>query len=347
MRPDRKLTFTAWLASILVCGAVTDNPAVLASGQLSANATVTGQPASLTEVPVPTPNAAPTDLTIALDGSLWFTEKNANKVARLTSAGVFTEYAVPTASSAPEWITAAPSGYVWFTERYGRKIGRIHYSGGPVAEFAVPGTGAFATAITTDASGKVWIALNQQPNVARIGSISSTGVITLLPTGASQTMITSLVKGPDGNLWATQVSSYWGDSVARITTAGWGTFTNYRLANRSAGPQHITVGPDHNLWFTEANAAKIGRITTAGSIVEYALPSGARPQRIAAGPDGNLWFTERYPDQIGQITTAGFVSEYPIPTPSSQPMGIVSDGAAEVSFAEQAANQIGLIGWPF
>jgi len=346
MRRNRRLTLTAWLASILCGYALTSNHAVLARGQMSPTPTVTGQPASLTELSVPTPNAAPIDVAIAVDGSLWLTEKNANKIARLAHDGTLTEYAIPTASSAPEWITATPSGYVWFTERYGRKIGRIRYSGGPIAEFAVPGTGAFPTAITTDANGKVWIALNQQPNLARIGSISSTGVITLVPTAASQTMITGIVKGPDGNLWATQVSSYWGDSVARINTAGWGTFTNYRLANRSAGPQHITVGPDDSLWFTEANAAKIGRITTTGSIAEFALTSGARPQRIAAGPDGNLWFTERYPDQVGQITTAGLVSEFAIPTPSSQPLGIIGDGAAEVYFAEQAGNRIRLIAWP-
>src|SRR5262245_40717098 len=77
-------------------------------------------PAVLTEfAPLPTLNAAPTGLTRAADGSVWFAERSANKVARMSATGVLTEYAIPTANSAPEQLTASPDGYVWFTERYG------------------------------------------------------------------------------------------------------------------------------------------------------------------------------------------------------------------------------------
>src|SRR5262245_21169494 len=133
---------------------------------------------SVLEFPtLPTANAAPTAITKAADGSLWFTEKNANRVARITTAGVLTEYNVPTANSGPERITASPDGYVWFTERTGGRIGRIRQSGRTIAEFVVPGVGAFPTAITTDLTGKVWFASSQQPGTARIGSISSAGAI--------------------------------------------------------------------------------------------------------------------------------------------------------------------------
>ena len=55
----------------------------------------------------------------------------------------------------------------------------------------------------------------------------------------------------------------------------------------------ITVGPDGALWFTEENGDKIGRITTAGDITEYPIPTvPAAPSEITTGPDGALWFTE-------------------------------------------------------
>src|SRR5262249_6076935 len=130
---------------------------------------------------------------------------------------------------------------------------------------------------------------NQQPNVSRIGKITSAGVITELARAATQTYITGIVGGPDGNLWVTEVSSYWGDAVAKVNTAGWGTFTNDKLPNASAGPQSITVGPDNNLWFTEKNASAIGRITTTGLLTEYALAAGRGPQQIVAASDGALW----------------------------------------------------------
>ena len=49
----------------------------------------------------------------------------------------------------------------------------------------------------------------------------------------------------------------------------------------------------------------IGRITPAGTITEYGLPTFySSPGGIAAGPDGNLWFTERYVKghRIGRIS---------------------------------------------
>src|SRR6266516_3008942 len=61
-----------------------------------------------------------------------------------------------------------------------------------------------------------------------------------------------------------------------------------------AGLANITAGPDGNLWFTEPNIDRIGRITPAGVVTEFSagITAGARPYDITAGPDGNLWFTE-------------------------------------------------------
>ena len=71
-----------------------------------------------------------------------------------------------------------------------------------------------------------------------------------------------------------------------------------------AGPDQIAAGPDGNLWFTEAFGNKIGRITTAGVITEFAVPTaGSGPFGITAGPDGAVWFLESFSNKIGRITT--------------------------------------------
>jgi virginiamycin B lyase len=81
-----------------------------------------------------------------------------------------------------------------------------------------------------------------------------------------------------------------------------------------------TAGPDGNLWFTEYLGNKIGRITPAGTVTEFAIStSGSFPYGMTAGPDGNLWFTESGGNQIGHITPAGVVTEFPIPTRESSP----------------------------
>jgi hypothetical protein len=79
------------------------------------------------------------------------------------------------------------------------------------------------------------------------------------------------------------------------------------------------------LWFTEEGANKIGRITIAGAVSEYAIPTASsQPEDITMGPDGALWFTELKGNKIGRITTVGAVTEYVIPTASSQPEDITT-----------------------
>jgi virginiamycin B lyase len=46
----------------------------------------------------------------------------------------------------------------------------------------------------------------------------------------------------------------------------------------------------------------IGRITTAGIVTEYRIPTDdSHPLGITAGPDSTVWFTEEYTNKIGRI----------------------------------------------
>jgi hypothetical protein len=96
------------------------------------------------------------------------------------------------------------------------------------------------------------------------------------------------------------------------------------------------------LWFTEFGGNRIGRITTAGVITEYTVPTAASgPSVIAAGPDGALWFSEYDGNKIGRVTTSGAFAEYSIPTASGAPVGIVAGPDGALWFAEQGGNKIG------
>src|ERR1022692_4612572 len=77
-------------------------------------------------------------------------------------------------------------------------------------------------------------------------------------------------------------------------------------------PFDITAGPDGNLWFTENQGNRIGRITPLGAVTEFSvgISPSAGPGEITAGPDGNLWFTERLIDRIGMITSTGVVTKF-------------------------------------
>jgi hypothetical protein len=118
-----------------------------------------------------------------------------------------------------------------------------------------------------------------------------------------------------------------------------GDLTEFSLPAGSIATD-ITTGPDGALWFTENASNKIGRITTAGAIAEFPIPTaGSGLRGIITGPDGALWFTENVSNKIGRITTAGVITEIPVPTPSST--GITAGPDGTVWFTEFAANKIG------
>ena len=121
--------------------------------------------------------------------------------------------------------------------------------------------------------------------------------------------------------------------------------SGYPLATDS-GPGSIVAGPDGALWFTEYLANNIGRITTAGAVTTYAVPTfDAGPSGITVGPDNALWFTEENPsaNKIGRITTAGKFTEYPLPTAQSYPGSIALGPDHALWFTETGTNKIGRI----
>ena len=115
----------------------------------------------------------------------------------------------------------------------------------------------------------------------------------------------------------------------------------YSLPNAMSHPNGITAGPDGALWFTEFSSNRIGRITTAGAIAEYPVPSGP-PEVIAVAADGALWFTEYDSSKIGRITTNGVITEYPVPSADSHP-GITKGPDGALWFTEDLGNKIARI----
>jgi virginiamycin B lyase len=122
------------------------------------------------------------------------------------------------------------------------------------------------------------------------------------------------------------------------------TITEYPIPTAASGPQAITSGPDGNLWFTEQDGNKIGRVTPGLSFTEITVPTPAsHPFGITPGPDGNLWFTENFASKIGRITPAGTITELPLPTAGSGPREITTGPDGNLWFVETSGNRIGRI----
>ena len=77
---------------------------------------------------------------------------------------------------------------------------------------------------------------------------------------------------------------------AHINTAG-GSLGGGVAHPGGSNVNAITTGADGALWFTESALDKVGRVTTAGALTDFALPGCDVPSGIAKGTDNLLYVT--------------------------------------------------------
>jgi virginiamycin B lyase len=157
--------------------------------------------AHFTMFDVPTADSWPLGITLGLDGALWFTERQANKVARMTLTGSFTEWDL-LPGAFPNRIVVGPDGALWFTELRTGQIGRITVDGS-LTETPIAGG---PVGITVGPDNNLYVALWFSHQLGRIDSTAHL-VRTWTVPGALQ------VAGSHGDLWLTDAFS---NTVARV-----------------------------------------------------------------------------------------------------------------------------------
>jgi streptogramin lyase len=307
------------------------------------------------------------------DGALWFTDSGAvveldsgNKIGRISTGGSVSTFTVP--AGVGSGIAAGPDGALWFVAGTliagGAQIDRLT-TGGSITEFPIFSTIGTANLgpIAAGSDGNLWFTVGSYflstPGIARM---TTAGAITLYTVPTANSNFTSIISGPDGALWFTEYTGQPGQSsfdakIGRITTAG--TITEYTVPSAGsdggaycvfARPAGIAAGPDGALWFTIPYGNKIGRITTAGAVTEYSLPTNqSGPAGITAGPNGALWFTESCGNKIGTITTGGAITEYSAGLSGGGPSSITLGPDGNLWFtevpAQNANTKIGVLTW--
>ncbi|HSZ57668.1 MAG TPA: hypothetical protein VK797_18545, partial [Tepidisphaeraceae bacterium] len=237
---------------------------------------------AVTEFAIPTDSALPDQITVGPDGDLWFLETGLSQIAKITTTGKVTGFAMPSADSSPSALAAGPGGDVWFVDSGNNEVGKITPAG-TVTEFSFDQTNlTLVGGIVEGPDGNLYAAAQDDSGNGALARVTPAGKINSI---SIPDYPTDLTVGPDGNLWVDASGA-----IDRVTTAG--AATSFAVPNQDS-TFGITSGPDGALWFGSYGQNPMGRITTAGGIVEF-NPPGVGQQSfvdaLAIGPGKQIWY---------------------------------------------------------
>ncbi len=337
-------------------------------------------------------NSQPAEI-VSADGMLWLTEQSANAIGMVnpSSPDNVQSFSNSMPSNAGlNAIAAGPAGShsVWFTEptvAFHGEIGMLSTSNPSQAiqSFSPQGltVAARPTGITLGPDGNgnqvIWYTDPSNNAIGMINPSNTSSIPAEIAVPSNMvgfgTFNSQITAGPGGNLYFTEVKY---NSSGGIASSGIGIYNpaskswNEVLLPSGSGqePLGITVGPDNNIWFTEAvpNSSGTGYVSSAVGVVVNPVSTDPTiteipispasggvtilPYRITAGPDGNLWFTENSTGGIGMVTVTANpasdpITSIPIPTTvisDPQPKGIVTGPDGSVWFAD-ASGAVGQV----
>src|ERR1700737_3677161 len=153
-------------------------------------------------------------------------------------------------------------------------------------------------ALTGLASTGVLVGLTLGAAIPALAAGKGTVVEYIGPETAPLAEPSGITVAPDGSLWFAQTHN---NKIGRITTDG--VITQFSLPASSCvvnvetsvacEPTGIAADTKGDIWFTEADANRIGRFhPETSAFTEYPLPQGSvSPVGIALGSDKRIWFT--------------------------------------------------------
>ncbi len=202
-------------------------------------------------------------MAIGPDGNFWFTETQAQNVAKVSLTGAVTEY--PVAGKVyPVGMTSA-SGNLWFTGCIGQKIASISTSG-TQKRYVVPNTPYGQPApffMVTGPDGNLWFTSCAGGTISRM-SVPTGALKPIVFKAPSQSslgrgQLWGLAAGPNADMWMADIQGFL-DRIP-LTASDASQMSQVKV---SEAPQWMTAGPDGAIWFTEytlgGGNGMIGRI---------------------------------------------------------------------------------------
>jgi streptogramin lyase len=165
------------------------------------------------------------------------------------------------------------------------------------------------------------------------------------PTAHTKTKFTLPSGG--GTLWVPSVQ----EGAVGADTVGYKYQTvdqinEYPITAHSLTDEQIAVGKEGNLWFAErpegSSTGKIGRITPAGVVTDFALPESGHPLAgLTVDTAGNVWTST--PETMIKMTPTGTVTTYPKKAGTGATSNLAAGAEGNVWYTEKEHAAVGKI----
>jgi virginiamycin B lyase len=300
-------------------------------------------------------------IAVGADRSVWFTEPNAARVARISKAGALREYRRGLADgSVPSGIAVDRDGSAWFADAFKALVQHITVDGSvrTIGNGLLPRNSPATPAVTSDGAAWFYETFSWHPRIARI---APDGTIREFPLPL-EFPAEDVAPYPAGNDVIVFGSNDWVGPVTAVRLSPDGA-TRREPRNacvaalvRECLPQvpEDTGAPkapifrdaDGTLWFADPERSAIGRVSVAGRVSYFTRGLtrwNSGPQYLTRGPDGALWFTE-VRGRIGRLAKDGTISEFSRGIPTRSFLGgIVAGCDGNVWFTLYHGNELGRI----
>ncbi len=282
--------------------------------------TLLGSPAqaAVRVFPIPSSDADPGRIVTAPGGDMWFTERDTDKVGRITPSGHITEYALPATTAGDVEgsvmdLDVDPHGDVWVVYDYGRYVavldpqGRLQETGDLGGDLGGDPNGG---EIRIAHDGTVWITMNYaESGIARV----SGGRITWNANAPECDDVLGLAA--DRTAWCAKE-----DRLIHVDPAGDGGTTYPMPDLPGAGapwPLSLAAGPAGSIWFgaydsstfyTAAGDGVVGYLDQRnGHVTAWSTGLNTAPSSLVEGPDKSVWFTtvNEFHPGIGHLDAHG------------------------------------------
>jgi virginiamycin B lyase len=315
--------------------------AVAGAACLLAGGVVSAAGPTIVEIPTPSPQCLPQGLDVAGDGSVFYTETGAGKIARVVSLHVTREYTLPGGAS-PN-IVKVDGSAVWFTDGGNAAIGRLDPDTGAVVEYPVP-SGSPPNFLQIAPDGSKWFS---EPT--GVGRLSPSGVVTewQVTLEKDDSHIEQISVGPGGDVWFTELNYDGagpdGTNLVRRLHPATNVVTAYPVPTFGGTPAGVVAAPSGDVWVSEYWAGTLALLDPdrAPSTSSVVAPNASSSSPRASGrthpsffpaPPASTAVTASF-HHVTPVASPGWL-EYPIPTPGANAEDMRLDDRGDLFFEE-------------